>query len=338
MALGRIVKNAPRYGSPIADRLTDYVALRRSLGFELRTQVIVLGQFDRVLQRTMKRSGPVTRPMVESYLGSLAGTQPLTRRVRLSTIRQFLLYLRQFEPRTFIPDSLLLPGRPTPRAPHIYTEEEIQALLREALLYPHRYPARRWLQYHTIIGFLFATGLRISEAMALTLADLDPHQAVVHIRRTKFHKARDVPMTPSTAEAMKRYLAARAAKGWATGPTAPLFVSEKKGGPLSCQTARQAFKAIARMAGIRGPVGTRGPRVHDLRHTAAVRRLSLWYREGKDVQALLPLLVTYLGHSAVRCTEIYLTTTPELLVAANKRFRDHFELELNGKHSGDFSR
>jgi hypothetical protein len=123
LALGRFVKTAHPYGSPVANRLTDYVALRRSLGFELRTQVFVLGQFDRVLQRTMKRSGPVTRSMVESYLASLVGTQPLTRRVRLSTIRQFLLYLRQFEPRTFIPDRFLLPGRPTPRAPHIYTEE-----------------------------------------------------------------------------------------------------------------------------------------------------------------------------------------------------------------------
>ncbi len=134
---------------------------------------------------------------------------------------------------------------------------------------------------------------------------------------------------------MKRYLTARAARGCATVASASLFVSEK-GGRLSCQTARQAFNAIARMAGVRGgPSGTRGPRVHDLRHTAAVRRLSLWYREGKDVQALLPVLVTYLGHSAVRCTEIYLTTTPELLVAANKRFEDHFKLD--DKHERDFS-
>jgi integrase len=172
--------------------------------------------------------------------------------------------------------------------------------------------------------------------MALTLADFDPHQAVVHIRRTKFHKTRDVPVTPSTAEAMKRYLTARAARGCATVASASLFVSEK-GGRLSCQTARQAFNAIARMAGVRGPSGTRGPRVHDLRHTAAVRRLSLWYREGKDVQALLPVLVTYLGHSAVRCTEIYLTATPELLVAANKRFEDQFKLDDEHEREGDLS-
>jgi integrase/recombinase XerD len=314
------------YSSPVGHRLADYVALRRSLGFELRSQAFILHQFDRVLRREMTGPGPVKREMVESYLRSLDGLQPLTRRVRLSTVRQFLRYLSQFEPLTFIPDRFVEPAKSSPRAPYIYTDEELRALLREALRFPVRFVARRWLLYHTLIGFLYATGMRISEALALTLADFDSRRAVVHIRKTKFHKARYVPVTRSTAEAIRRYLTARAERGCPTLPSSPLFVSEK-GSPLPYGTARVAFRKIARMAQIRGVKGGRAPRVHDLRHTAAVRRLSLWYHEGKDVQALLPALVTYLGHSAVRCTEVYLTATPELLEAASARFEDYFKLD-----------
>lgn len=314
------------YASVLAERLTDYVALRRSLGFEFRTQVIVLRQFDRVVQREMPGPGPVMQGVVEAFLRSLAGLQPSTRRLRLSIVRQFLLFLRQVEPETFIPGRFLEPARASPRTPHIYTEGEIQALLREARRFPVRYPRQRWLLYPTLVAFLYATGLRISEALALTLEDIDWRQAVVRIRKTKFHKARLVPLAPSSCAAIKHYLTARADQGHPTVPTAPLFVNAK-GGRLPYGTALHAFHQIARLAGVRGAPGTPGPRLHDLRHSAAVRRLYLWYREGKDVQALLPVLVTYLGHSAVRCTEIYLTATAELLDEASARFEQHFPLD-----------
>lgn len=318
------------YTSVIAEHLGSYVALRRNLGYELRTQVYTLGQFDRVVDQEMTRPGSVTREVVEAYLKSLDGLQPITRRVRLSAVRQFLLYLRQFEPETFVPDSSLAPARSSPRAPYIYTNEEIRALLREALNFPFRYPRRRWLLYHSLLAFLYATGMRISEALALMLRDVDLNRGLVHIRKTKFHKARVVPLLGSTCEGLGRYLTARAERGHPTTPEAPLFVN-KEGKPLPYSTARQAFAAIAKCAGVRGAKETRRPRIHDLRHTAAVRRLYLWYQAGKDVQALLPVLVTYLGHSAVRCTEIYLTTTAELLAEANKRFENHLDLDAQSK-------
>ena len=310
----------------LADHLGDYVALRRHLGYELRSQLYVLRQFDRVVEREMTAPGPLSRAVVEAFLRSLAGLQPITRRLRLSTVRQFLLYLRQFEPATFIPERSLEPARSSPRAPYIYTDEEIHALLRAALRYPCRYPARCWLLYRTLIAFLYATGMRISEALALTLGDIDWRRALVHIRTTKFHKARLVPLTASTCDGLRRYLGARAERGHLTTPEAPLFV-KAGGGRLPYRTALGAFRCIVRMAGVGGQAGARPPRLHDVRHTAAVRRLSLWYRDGKDVQALVPVLVTYLGHSALRCTEIYLTTTAELLSEASARFERGFPLD-----------
>jgi len=316
------------YTSFLADHLSDYVALRRHLGYELRSQLYVLRQFDRVVEREMTAPGPLTRAVVEAFLRSLAGLQPITRRLRLSTVRQFLLYLRQFEPATFIPERSLEPVRSSPRAPYIYTDEEIHALLRAALRYPYRYPTRCWLLYRTLIAFLYATGMRISEALALTLGDIDWRHDLVHIRKTKFHKARLVPLTASTCEGLRRYLRARAERGHLTTPEAPLFVRTGSR-RLPYRTARGAFRCIVRMAGVGREAGSRWPRLHDLRHTAAVRRLSLWYRDGKDVQALLPVLVTYLGHSALRCTEIYLTTTAELLSEASARFERCFQLDAN---------
>lgn len=318
------------YASFLADRLADFVAFRRSLGFEYRSQVYVLHQFDAVVQQVMTQPGPVTRDIVEAWLRSLCELRLLTRRVRLSTIRQFLIYMRRFEPETYVPGRSLLPVGASPRPPHIYTDQEIQALLREARRFPARFPSRRWLLYYTLIGFLYVTGLRISEALALTLADLDLDRGLVHVRKTKFHKSRFVPLTQSSRLALRRYLVQRAERGHPTTPTSPVFVSAS-GGALPHSTARHGFRRIAEMAELSAPAGGCGLRLHDLRHTAAVKRLYLWYREGRDVQALLPVLVTYLGHSAVHCTEVYLTATAELLSEASAWFEEHYPLEIERK-------
>ncbi|MFC1708111.1 tyrosine-type recombinase/integrase [Planctomycetota bacterium] len=314
------------YRSVLGGHLADFVALRQSLGYVYRTQPYVLRQFDRILQHEMRTEGPVTQNSVEAYLRSLEGLRPTTCRIRLSIVRQFLIYLRWYEPETFVPHPRLLPGPALPRPPHIYSDEELEALLAEALCYPHRHRVRRWILYHTLIAFLYATGLRISEALSLNLDDVDLSNGLVHVRKTKFHKTRVVPLAPSSLDGVKRYLIARAERGHSTAGSAPFFVNDA-GKPLPHSTVRQAFRQIVRRAGLDSSSHSPAPRLHDLRHTAAVKRLHLWYREGEDVQTLLPVLVTYLGHSAVRCTEIYLTATAELLAEAGGRFERCFPLD-----------
>jgi site-specific recombinase XerD len=308
------------FKSVLAHHLRSYVSFKRSLGYELRSQVYTLRRFDRILERRMSRAEPVTRSLVEEFLRGLDRLQPLTRRMRLGTLRQFLLYLQQHEAETFVPDHLPFARPPSsPRAPHIYTDEEVRALLREAARINSRYPTRCWLIYQTLIALLYATGMRVSEALGLDLGDVDWKQRALRIRKTKFHKTRLIPLAASSCQGLQRYLLARAERGHPTAPDAPLFVNQK-GGRLPYRTVHAAFATIRRRAGIQPLPGGRSPRLHDLRHTAAVRRLYLWYREGKDVQALLPLLVTYLGHSHVSGTEIYLTMTWEVLAEAGTRF------------------
>jgi integrase len=309
------------FKSALADRLAEYIELRRSFGFELHSQIYTLGKFDRVVQETLLEPGPVTRQVVEAFMLSLQGLQPLTRRVQLSTIRQFLLYLRQFEPQTFVPDRSFSPAKSSPRAPYIYSEKEIRALLHAALQYPARYPSRRGLRYYTLIGLLYVSALRISEALALTLADVDLQKRILRIRKAKFHKARLVPFTESSSKALVRYLKARAEDGHSTAREAPLFVTDA-GDPLPYSTVLQAFRKIKKIAGL---CHKPSPRLHDLRHTAAVTNLHSWYREGDDLRVLLPVLSTYLGHSRVWCTEIYLTATEGLLEQAGKRLERHID-------------
>jgi len=321
------------FTSVYRDRLNAYVDLRRSLGFHLGSQVYILGKFDRVIQREMSAAGPITRAVVEAFLGSLGGLLPITRHRQLSIVRQFLLHLSQFEPETFIPDHGMEPARGFPRAPHIYSEREIQALLTAALAYSVRpRGALRPLTYHTLIAFLYATGMRISETLDLRLGDVDFRQGVIKIRKAKFDKSRLVPVLPSTCEGLKRYLVARAERGHPTTADAALFVNESMR-PVCYPTASATFNKIARRAGLRGSQGTRGPRIHDLRHSFAVRRLLLWYRQGKKVQALLHVLATYMGHSHVSALDVYLTATSELLAEAGARFERHFPLDVEA-HGG----
>lgn len=314
------------FQSALADRFGDYLTLRHSAGFEMRSQGYTLVKLDRILQQHISISGPITREIVEVFLSNLDGLQPGTRRNQLSTVRQFLLYFHQFEPKTFVPDGLFMPAGSASKAPYIYTDQEIKRLLVEAMHYPSRYPGRRWLLYHSLLAFLYVSAMRISEALALTLGDIDMKRRLVYIRKTKFHKARIVPLTKSACNGLKRYLTERAGKGYATTLDSPVFINQL-GLPLSQSTVQHAFITIRRAADLRGGPGTRSPRIHDLRHTAAVKRLYLWYLEGKNVQALLPVLTTYLGHSDIRSTEVYLNTTAELLQAASDRFEKHYDLD-----------
>lgn len=320
------------FSSCLAERFSAYVALRRNLGYELRSQIYLLRQLDRVIAREMHVPGPVSREVLAAYLRTLTHLRPTTRRVRLCMVRQFLLFLRQSEPATYIPGRMDDPGQASPRPPYILTEDQITAIVRSAHGYPQRYASRRWLLYPTLFGLLYVTGMRISEALSLKLQDLDLQNAVIRIRLTKFHKSRLIPFTESTCLVLRHYLAMRADRGYPTDPEAHLFVNEK-GQRLPHTNVGCAFRKIIRMAGIERRADGK-PWIHDLRHTAAVRRLYLWYREGRDVQALLPVLVTYLGHSSVASTMTYLTTTAELLNEASVRFEHAFDQDPDSNNGG----
>lgn len=291
-------------------------------GRAMSSQKILL-QLDRFLMGEMKTGQPLTREIAERWNESMAHLNPSTRINRLSVLRQFCLYLSHFDPRTCVIYRSYLPRRTRP-APYIYTRKDVNKIMTAAQkLGPPG--SLQPIVVSTLIGLLYATGIRIGEALNLTLSDVNVRHRLIEIRKGKFKKSRYVPLSPSTTKQMRAYLKRRKRAGFSTAPTAYVFLSitGKKHAYPSFATV---FLEIVRGLGLRRPKGERGPRIHDLRHTFAVNRLLAWYRQGVNLGSKLPLLSTYLGHSTVTGTEVYLHATAELLESAGRRFHARFAI------------
>jgi integrase len=206
--------------------------------------------------------------------------------------------------------------------PYIYSRDELRRLLDPANIEISRRGAVQLngVTFRTLLLLLYGAGLRFSEATRLTLADVDLAEAILSIRATKFFKNRLVPIGPHLTEALGVYMAQRRHSGRARDLDALLLVN-RDGTRLASSTVQAAFDTLRRIAGVhRAGGGRQVPRLHDLRHSFAVHSLTAWYREDADVQRLLPLLSTYLGHADLEGTKIYLSMTPELLNQASLRF------------------
>ena len=174
--------------------------------------------------------------------------------------------------------------------------------------------------FRTLLLLLYGAGLRVSEALSLNLRDVGLQEAVLVIRDTKFFKTRLVPLGRELNDVITEYAKQRKKAKHSQSGDAPFFVT-RLGARVPLYLLQRGFRRLRTQAGVRREDGARyQPRLHDLRHAAAVHRLTAWYREGKNVQRLLPLLSTYLGHVDIVSTQLYLTVTPEVLHEANKRF------------------
>lgn len=296
-------------------RLERYVALRRAVGFPMRSEERMLRDFVTFVER--RGLDEVLRaPVAVEWACHGDHRGPTTQAWRLSVVRGFLAHVRASVPQTEVPPVGLVVGNRRP-IPYIYTDQEIRALVEAARqlgptdsLRPHTHA--------TIIGLLAASGLRAGEITRLRLEDVRLEVEPPHLRvlDTKFHKSRLVPLHSSTAAALRAYAAQRSRLGY-DGLCDRFFVSERHGA-IAYQSIRRTFVRLVRRLGL--GAGTQRLRLHDLRHTFAVRRLLTWYREGADVRARLPELSVYLGHLKPEDTYWYLSAVPELLGIAAQRF------------------
>jgi site-specific recombinase XerD len=170
---------------------------------------------------------------------------------------------------------------------------------------------------------MYGAALRISEVLSLTVGDVDLANRILTIRDSKFFKTRLVPIGPKTGQLLGEYAKRRAGLVHSTRPDDRFFL-DRNAKALPIHKPERAFKQIREHAGLHREGGPRcQPRLHDLRHTSAVHRLTMWYREGENVQKLLPQLSVYMGHTHLAATQVYLTMTPELLHEASVRF-EHY--------------
>ena len=295
--------------------LNDYLRIRRSLGFQLQEAEGRLKNFIAFLQA--ERASYITRELALRWAAQPAKAQPFTWAQRLGIIRRFAIWDSAIEPRTEIPPAGLLPHRYRRKPPYIYSDEEIQKLLRrtQQLSSPKGLRAHT---YTTLFGLLVATGMRVNEALTLDRRDVDLKLGILHIRRTKFGKSRYVPIHASTVVALKKY-AGRRDRLFPASPVA--FLISEKGHRITKWMAQCTFAKISQRVGLRASVKGfgHGPRLLDMRHRFAVRTLIRWYRAGLDVERELPKLATYLGHVTVNHTYWYLEAVPELLQLATDR-------------------
>jgi integrase len=303
--------------SSLGRALDKYLAIRRALGFELRRTEWALRRFVAFAER--EGAHRVTTDLALRWATLPAHVQGSERSVRLGLVRRFAEYLRTTDPRTEVPAVDLLPSPKVRRPqPYIYSDDEILRLIRAAGALPSPTGLRAWT-YATLLGLLAVTGLRHSEALALDGGDVDLAAGVLTVRRSKCRKARLVPVHTTTCEQLERY--ARRRDRVHRTPRSDAFLVSERGLRLVQASVQHTFVVVSRQIGLRAPARSHGhgPRLHDLRHRLAVTTLMRWYRAGIDVDAKLPVLATYLGHTKVSDTYWYLSAVPELMHLAMAR-------------------
>jgi integrase/recombinase XerD len=301
----------------MTERLEEYIAVRRSLGYDLSFTARVLRGFTAFADH--EGADHVTVALFLRWKENFGKASNNTWSKRLGMVRMFAGWLQGLDARTEVPPAGLIAGKLRRGRPYIYTETEVARIVARAAKLPSRYGIRGW-SCSTLFGLIAVTGLRINEAIALDDDDVDLDGGVITVRRGKNGTARYVPLAPSTVLRLSAY---RAERTRLLGSTpGPFFRMESGERPTDC-CARYNFALVSQALGLRAPQRFckhgRGPRIHDLRHTFAVRTIIGWYRKGLDPDREMIKLSTYLGHVKPELTYWYIEAVPELLQLASRR-------------------
>lgn len=298
--------------SALAHAAADYLRLRNRLGHDLAEYHWLLPRFVAFLDDAGLATVTVAAALEWANAPEVDPSTTMAAR-RMTIARGFARHMAGLDPRTEIPPFGLVASRRRRHEPFIFSPADIDTLLTGAQSLRTRFASAT---HHTLIGLLAATGMRVGEAIRLDRGDVDETDAVLTIRESKFGKSRLVPVQPSVLAALRHY--ARLRDEVHREPTTVSFFVSTRGNRMVYPTIHEVFRNLCDSAGI-GTGAACPPRIHDLRHTFAVRTLLGWYRAGEDVDARLPVLSTYLGHRDPRWTYWYLSATPELLALAAYR-------------------
>jgi integrase len=298
--------------------MQQYLSLRRRMGFELINAESTLRSFVAFAEK--EAASHVTTDLALRWVELSTAKEPATLADRVNTVRRFAIWRSAFDKRTEVPPKNLLPYRYRRKSPYIYSDEEIEELIRAARSLPSP-KGLRAPTYATLFGLIASTGMRTKEAVSLNRKDIDMEEKVVSIRKSKFRKSRLVPVHVTTRDALSDY-AEKRDRIFPMLRSDAFFVSER-GTRVTHWAARDNFAVVSRQIGIRKKINGKrvgcGPRLHDMRHRFAVRTLVDWYRAGINAEREIHKLSTYLGHGHVNDTYWYLEAIPELLELATEK-------------------
>ena len=298
--------------SALSEAAQDYLQLRRRLGHNLAEANRLLPRFVEYLDGVGASTVTIEAALAWAYAPGVdpASTNPAR---RMGIVRGFARHMAGQDSNTEIPPPGIVPSYKRWRPPFIYSQADVEALVAHARAIRVRLPAAT---HSTLIGLLAATGMRVGEALRLDRRDIDWDDGVLVIRKSKFGKSRQIPVLACTLDALRGYTRVR--DQLCPQPVTESFFVSVRGTRLIYPVVQQVFRHLCDQTGV-GRDAPNRPRVHDLRHTFAVRTLLHWYRTGEDVEVRAPSLSTYLGHRDPRSTYWYLSAAPELLALAAGR-------------------
>lgn len=301
------------------DIVTQYVLYKQSVGLSFVTDARILRAFCRHTGNISLQA--ISKEQLESYLNGKLPISSFWRR-KYTALAGLLRFAISRGYMTISPLPVQKPQLPAPLTPYIYSRAELKRLLDATPASCSKFVPVDPIVIRTLILLLYGACLRLGEALRLTLNHVDLRQDTLLIQNTKFYKSRLVPLGQDLSKALHRYIQQRNISH-SQEADAPLFCFQD-GRVLSQSATRNAFRRLRALAGIqRIDTGRHQPRLHDLRHTGVVHRVIAWYRNGDDLQYLLPQLATYLGHINLSATQHYLSLTPELLREASLRFESY---------------
>lgn len=308
----------PTYKSPLGDMMKQFVMHKRMQGFDYTASARILGYFDRFLCGIDCSEGLLRSECFTGYLKTLSHLSLKTRECRLGVVHQFSLYLNAYRPESRVMPLRLLPAfTRNIRFCRITSTEVFNLMCAAERLSPKGGIRSGCICF--LIGLLYTTGLRISEAINLNLGDVDLERNTLFIRRGKFGKDRLLALSPSTRNALKEWLHLRSFHA-GNGNSAPLLVGAPGKRLVRCLAGR-AFRRLCEQCGLKDDPR---PRLHDLRHNYACECMNRWRREGKDINILLPVLSTAMGHVNPRATQRYIHIDAATLFAASDKIHDRF--------------
>jgi site-specific recombinase XerD len=301
--------------SGLRSHVDEYLRLRRALGFKLKREGQMLPQFADYLEAA--GAPTVTSALAISWAQLPSGVQPITWAHRLSAARAFARFMKTIDPATEVPPRDVFGARQRRPIPYLWSQEKICRLLTAARTLR---PAIRAATHETLFGLLAVSGMRINEAIALVRDDVDLTDGVITIRHGKRGRSRLVPLHPTTTDALRGYAAQR--DRLCPRPTASTFFLSSVGTTLDDHGVRKVFVELTTTIGIR--TATTRPRMHDLRHSLALRTLIGWQRADVNIAQRMPALSNYLGHVGPAGTWWYLSASPELMGLAADRLDARF--------------
>jgi site-specific recombinase XerD len=303
----------------LAKDIDQFLVFKRALGYPYRRGEATLRSFQRFACRNLERKATIDlAAATNAWLSRIPNRKPVTRACDLGAVRQLCHFRRRRDPKGYVPSVSLAPQTESHYVPHIFSIQEIRALVEAG----GRHQGRNFWPglLRLLILTTYCTGLRFGEAVRLRCVDVDLRTRVLQIRASK-GRSRLVPFGSDLAREFRQYWPQRdeVLRAKRRGRTDALFIG-RYGRAVTLKGASDVMRHLLRQLGLKSSRGRIGPRPYDLRHAFAVHRLTAWYREGLDIHARLPWLSAYMGHVSILGTEVYLHATPELLQFASDRF------------------